>query len=198
MLPSIEKKFRPDRTVDKWLAQYWNGSTRPADRYYSLLLRGESCTGKTAYGLSLFGWHSTLVVNCQGCSPDLPSIEAFDNQVHSAILWDEIDEQQVLNNKMVFQAPAEPVTLGQSKWNQFGDVKLLHGVAMILCSNTFDYPRGDSTCSKLNAMDRNWITSNIYEVRLGEGEVWWEETTEERAERLSKRPCRVVDEPKAP
>jgi len=197
-LKSKEKQFRGNSTVDKWRAQYLNVYTDPDYRYYCLLLRGESRAGKTAYGQSLFGWQSTLVVNCQGCSPDLPSIEAFDNQVHSAIVWDEIDERQVLSNKKVFQAPPEPVTLGQSKCNQFAYSKLLHGVAMILCSNTFDYPRGDSTNSKLDAMDRNWITSNIYEVQLPEGEVWYEETAEEATERKRRRPCHVVDEPKTP
>jgi len=197
-LKSKEKKFRKHATVDKWRGQYKNIYTDPDYRYLCLLLRGESQAGKTAYGQSLFGWECTLVVNCQGCSPDLPSIEAFDNQVHSAILWDEIDEQQVLHNKKVFQAPAEPVTLGQSKCNQFAYSKLLHGVAMILCSNTFDYPSGEATNSKLNAMDRDWILRNIYEVQLNADDVWYEETAEEREKRLNSRRLHVVGQSKTP
>ena len=186
-LKSKEKKFRKHATVDKWRGQYENIHTDPDYRYLSLLLRGESQAKPLIDNLSLVG-----------NAPDLPSIEAFDNQVHTAILWDEIDEQQVLHNKKVFQAPAEPVTLGQSKCNQFAYSKLLHGVAMILCSNTFDYPRGESTNSKLNAMDRDWILSNIYEVRLKEGDVWYEETAEERAERLNSRLHHVVGKSKTP
>ena len=184
-----QKRFRQDRTVDEWARQFVNVYTNPLHRYNSLLLRGESRAGKTAFAVSLFGFERTLVVNCQGCSPDLPSIEAFDQSRHVAIVWDEIDEQQVLHNKQVFQAPAHVVTLGQSKCNQFAYSKLLHGVAMVLCSNTFAYPRAPCNTTKLTPMDENWITSNIYEVQLPPGEVWYEETAEEARECKRMRPC---------
>jgi len=187
-LKSKEKKFRQDVTVDVWAKQFVDVYTNPMYRYTCLLLRGESRAGKTAFAVSIFGFERTLVVNCQGCSPDLPSIEAFDFSRHVAIVWDEIDEQQVLHNKQVFQAPAHVVTLGQSKCNQFACAKLLHGVAMVLCSNTFAYPHTGCNTS-LTPMDENWITSNIYEVQLPAGEVWYEETPEEARERKRMRPC---------
>jgi len=168
--------------------------TNPLYRYLGLLLRGESRAGKTAFAVSIFGFERTLVVNCQGCSPNLPSIEALDLSQHVCIVWDEIDEQQVLNNKQVFQAPAHVVTLGQSKCNQFAYAKLLHGLAMVLCSNTFIYPR-DGCNTSLKPLDADWITSNIYEVELPAGEVWYEETPEEALERKRMRPC-LFDEKK--
>ena len=127
-LKQKETKFRHDPTVEGWARQFVDVFTNPLHRYRSLLLRGESRAGKTAFAVNIFGYERSLVVNCQGCSPDLPSVEDLDRDYHVAIVWDEIEEQQVLNNKQVFKAPAHIVTLGQSKCNQFAYSKLLHGI----------------------------------------------------------------------
>lgn len=167
-----QHKFRSDPIIDEWLKQFAQVHKSPCHRYVSLLLRGESQTGKTAMAVSLFGSSRTLVVNCQGCSPNLPSILEFDRDEHSAIVWDEIDEKQVLNNKLVFQAGAHLVTLGQSKCNQYSYGRFLHGVAMILCSNTFVMP-GVGRATNLPDVDEDWLVKNVREVALPPGEVWY-------------------------
>lgn len=186
ILKSKEKKFRREPVVDSWSVQYLDIYSNPEHRYLSLLLRGPSQAGKTAFAVAIFGVEQTFVVNCQGCSPDLPSIEAFDRTKHVAIVWDEIDEQQVLHNKVVFQAPAHVVTLGQSKCNQFSYGQFLHGVAMILCSNTFRYPRADRN-TNLDKVDADWIVKNIREVELPNGEFWYERPPKDESEKKKPR-----------
>ena len=171
-LQSTEHEFRRHPIVDDWLTQFTQIHSNPSHRYMSLLLRGESKAGKTAMAGSLFGTTYTLVVNCQGCSPDLPSIQHFDREKHSAIVWDEIDEKQVLNNKLVFQAGAHLVTLGQSKCNQYSYGQFLHGVAMIMCSNTFIMP-GQDRVTNLASVDADWLVKNVREVTLPPGEFWY-------------------------
>ena len=171
-LQTGQRKFRSDPIIDEWVMQFTQIHKSPCHRYVSLLLRGESKTGKTAIAVSLFGSSRTFVVNCQGCLPDLPSIVDFDREEHSAIVWDEIDEKQVLSNKLVFQAGAHLVTLGQSKCNQYSYGRFLHGVAMILCSNTFVMP-GEGRATNLPDMDVDWLIKNVREVALPAGEVWY-------------------------
>ena len=172
-LKKKEHKFRRHPVIDLWVVQYYDIYKNPDYRYWSLLLRGESQAGKTAFAVAIYGDDQTLVVNCQGCSPDLPSIELFDREKHCAIVWDEIDEKQVLSNKKVFQAGAHMVTLGQSKCNQYAYAQYLHGVAMILCSNTFIMPAKDRI-TNLPAIDEDWLIKNVREVELPKGEVWYE------------------------
>lgn len=172
LLQSKEYKFRRHPVIDEWVTQFTEVHSKPSHRYTSLLLRGESKAGKTAIAVSLFGSAATLVVNCQGCAPDLPSIQHFDREKHSAIVWDEIDETQVLNNKLVFQAGAHLITLGQSKCNQYSYGMFLHGVAMIMCSNTFVMP-GQDRVTNLASVDADWLVKNVREVSLPPGEVWY-------------------------
>jgi len=171
-LKAKEYQFRRHPVIDEWVTQFTQIHSKPNHRYTSLLLRGESKAGKTAIAVSLFGTPHTLVVNCQGCSPDLPSIQHFDRDSHSAIVWDEIDEQQVLHNKLVFQAGAHVVTLGQSKCNQHAYGQFLHGVAMVMCSNTFIMP-GQDRVTNLASVDADWLAKNVREVTLPPGEVWY-------------------------
>lgn len=165
-------RFRRHWVVEEWIRQFVVCS-HPKQRYMSLLLRGASKAGKTSMAKSLFEEGTALEVNCQGCSPDLPSLRAFDRERHVAIIWDEIDEKQVLANKLVFQAGAQMITLGQSKCNQYSYSVYLHGVAMILLSNTFRMPHATRP-STLTSIEADWLGKNIVEAELPEGETWYE------------------------
>ena len=163
--------FRGHPLIDVFMAQWQGAGATPQTRYKSLLLRGESRSGKTLRAMSLFGSEATLPVNCQGCAPNLPSIRAFARNRHHAILWDEIDEQQVLKNKMVFQSPLQMVTLGQSQCNAFAYPVFLYAVPMLLCSNTFSMTHHGQKV--LSEEDRNWLQDNVIEVRLPPGLSWY-------------------------
>lgn len=165
--------FKGHPVITKFLEQYHPDQKKGRTRFLSLLLRGPSRCGKSLKASSLFGVEHTLCVNCQGVSPGLPSIRAFDRAQHSAILWDEADEAQVLNNKLVFQAGNTSVALSQSACNAFSYEKYLFAVPMILCSNVFSYTT--SRGKKLSTEDTQWLEENVLLAELGEHEKWFTE-----------------------
>lgn len=165
--------FRTHHLIDEFMSQWQEHSSKPLTRYKSLLLRGESRSGKTLRAMGLFGSEATFPVNCQGCSPNLPSIRDFSRNRYQAILWDEVDEQQVLKNKMVFQSPMQMVTLGQSQCNAFAYPVFLYAVPMLLCSNTFSMTHSGGKL--LSDEDRNWLQEDVIEVRLPAGQKWYEQ-----------------------
>jgi hypothetical protein len=145
--------------------------TEPKLRFKPLLLLGESCSGKTRKGVSLFGSQGTLTVNCQGMAPALPSIREFDRDTHMAILWDEVSEQQVLCNKLVFQSGLERCVLQQSACNGFSYSKWLFRVPMILCSNTFSFTGPPN--KPLSMEDQDWLQQNIIAALLPQDVRWY-------------------------
>ena len=163
--------FRSHHVIDEWLRQYSEEQVDKTLRFKPLLLQGESQTGKTRKGLSLFGSSRTLVVNCQGLGKNLPSLRSFDHQRHSCILFDEANSRQVLENKVVFQAGVDPVSLGQSACNAFAYTVWLRAVPMILCSN--DFQMEDRSDAKMPAEDVEWLQSNIMEAKLPRGQPWF-------------------------
>lgn len=174
------KPFRGHPLITEFMAQFENHMSNPKSRYKMLLLLGDSCSGKTQKARSLYGAAITLNVNCQGLSHSLPSIAAFSRSKFQAILWDEINEKQVLSNKLVFQSGDQKVTLGQSACNQHAYDRWLSGVPMLLCSNVFAMP--GFTEHKLSEPDAEWLTKNIICVRLPDGEKWYWESDEPDAE----------------
>lgn len=157
--------------IDEFMAQFQGPSAKPLARYKCLLLRGESRSGKSQRALSLFGSDRTLSVNCQGLDAALPCIKKFSRSRHAAILWDEIEEKQVLNNKLCFQSGMQIVTLGQSACNGYAYEVMLHAVPMLLCSNTFSMTHSGG--KPLSPEDAEWLAANIIEVCLASGEKWY-------------------------
>lgn len=164
-------EYRGHPLLTSFMDQFHCSPDRKQARYKALLLRGESRSGKTQRALSLFGSDCTLSVNCQGIAPALPCIKQFDRKKHAAILWDEIEETQVLNNKLVFQSGLQVVTLGQSACNAFAYDVMLHAVPMILCSNTFNFAY--SKGKPLQEEDAQWLRENVIEVELPKGVKWY-------------------------
>ena len=162
--------FRSHPNVDKWLAGHSHQLRNVHFRSRCLLLRGESQAGKTRKATSLFGFRRTLIVNCQGLGSSLPSLRPYDRKRHLAICFDEITEQQVLANKMVFQCGPVPVQLSQSVCNQHSYTRWFYNCAMILCSNTFRVTQEDGL---MEAADEDWLTANIHDARLPHGEKWF-------------------------
>lgn len=170
----LTKTLRPFRSspgIEEFMQQFLVINAEPKSRYRMLLLRGSSCSGKTQKARSLFGSTASLLLNCQGMSPDLPSIEGFNRSQHQAIVWDEIDHKQVLGNKVAFQSGVDPVTLGQSKCNQHAYRRWLHGTPMILCSNVFQWPEDEG--HTLSKADADWILANVIMVPVPKGKAWY-------------------------
>ena len=173
VLAALERslgQFRDHPEVARWQQEREEAMMRPHFRAKSLLLRGKTRSGKSQKGLSLFGYKRTLVVNCQGLGSSLPSLRGYCHTSVDAIVFDEIDEQQVLANKMVFQCGPWPVELSQSVCGQHAYKRWFYGCAMILCSNTFRMRRKDGLKSKAS---EDWLVGNIIDARLADGEVWY-------------------------
>lgn len=170
----IQKQLRPFRNhdaIDRFMLQFSPKQMEKATRFMSLLLRGPSKSGKSQRAEALHGPEATLTVNCQGISPSLPSIKGFQPGRHLAILWDEVDEAQVLQNKMIFQAPNKVQALGQSQCNAFSYERYLFGTAMLLCSNTFSFTH--SRGKPLSKVDSDWLEKNVLVAELPEGMTWY-------------------------
>lgn len=178
--PRLEKglsRFRDHPQIDVFMQQFNGDGSDERMRFQPLLLVGESCSGKSRKGVNLFGSSQTLVVNCQGMAPALPSIRDFDRNVYSAILWDEIDESQVLNNKLVFQSGLQPCAMQQSACNGFSYTKWLYRVPMILASNVFSFT--GPAAKPLSQEHQQWLRANIIEAKLPAGLKWYTEDEEE-------------------
>jgi len=166
--------FKGHPSIDAFLMQFQPQEVARRSRFKCLLFKGPSQCGKSLRAEALYGCDATLVVNCQGLAPHTPSIKRFDRQKHLAIVWDEVDESQVLANKLIFQATNKVTALGQSACNAFAYERYLFGTAMILCSNVFSFTH--SRGKPLNDEDRDWLEKNILVAELPAGEKWFEET----------------------
>lgn len=173
VLEALERslgQFRDHPEITRWQQEREEAMSQPRFRSKSLLLRGKTRSGKSQKGLSLYGYKRTLVVNCQGLDSSLPSLRAYCHTDIDAIVFDEIDEKQVLANKMVFQCGPWPVELSQSVCGQHAYKRWFYGCAMILCSNTFRMTRADGLESQAS---EDWLVGNIIDARLPDGEVWY-------------------------
>ena len=171
LLEATLRAFHGHGVIDLFLTQFIRDMLNPRFRFKCLLFRGPSESAKSKKAASLFGSEYTLVVICQGMAPALPSIRPFDKKRHMAILWDEIEPCQVLQNKMVFQSGLEPVTLQQSACNAHSYTKHVFEVPMLLCSNKFDF-RGTER-NPLDPEDSQWLEQNIYVVEPPPSGKWY-------------------------
>ena len=138
-------------------------------RHRSLLIRGKSRSGKTQKACSIFGFSSSLVVNCQGLGSNLPSLSHLNRSKHKALILDEANYEQVVANKQFFQAGARAVQLGQSACNQFAYSVFVYKLPIILCSNKFPMTEEEG----LSAEDADWLQANIYDVPQPVGGKWY-------------------------
>ena len=170
VLESTLGTFRSSPRIVVWQRQYVSCLVELAMRFQSLLLKGESQSGKTRKAISIFGHSRSLVVNCQGLGSNLPSLRQFSREKHLCIIFDECSSRQVLANKLVFQAGVDPVTLGQSACNAHAYEIWLHAVPMILCSN--DFQMVSSNNEAMTQAEEDWLTANIIDASLPAGEKW--------------------------
>ena len=120
--------FRDHPNIAKILQQYIDAKHgKPAWRFKVLLLQCHMRMGNSQKAMSLFGIKGSLLVNCQGLETDLPSLRMVASGEPLCIVFDEISAEQVLANKLVFQAGPWPVTLGQSACGQ-------HAYTLNLCA----------------------------------------------------------------
>lgn len=162
--------FRGHPNVTKFMQQYENArSSQPAWRFKFLLLRGRTRMGKSQKAMSLYGVQGTLLVNCQGLGSSLPSLRSVVPGQTLCIVFDEISAEQVLANKLVFQAGPWPVTLGQSACGQHAYSLNLYALPMICCSNDFKTTEADG----LSKDAAEWLHGNMLEASPPKDGAWY-------------------------
>ncbi len=134
-----------------------------------LVLRGQSCTGKTIWAKCLFDdSQAVLEIICASC-PE-PDLRDFRPSTHKAILFDDASAEMVLRQKKLFQAPPTAVRLGCSTTNCHAYDVFVSGVAMIIASNTWK-----SDLAQLGRKeDAEWLKKNSIVVEVGSQPLWVE------------------------
>ena len=164
--------FRAHPNITQFEKQYQEArSGKPAWRFKFLLLRGRTRMGKSQKAMSLHGVRGTLLVNCQGLGTSLPSLREVVPGQTMSIVFDEISAEQVLANKLVFQAGPWPVTLGQSACGQHSYSLDLYALPMICCSNDFKTTVKDG----LSKDAAEWLAENKFEASPPKGGPWYYE-----------------------
>ena len=164
--------FKSTSAIEQWQRQYTKVATGGLLRFKPLLLVGRSQTGKTSKALSLFGHAHALLVSCHGLGTALPSLSEFSRSTHRCIVFDEVSSAQVLANKLVFQAGADPLSVARHPCRSLSDSVCLYGVPMVLCSNVF-LLRG-TVAAPMAVEDEEYIAQNIINCTLAPDELWFE------------------------
>ncbi len=165
-------RFRTTPAILEWQRQYQSPQSDKALRFKPLLLQGASQSGKSRKAISIFGHAHTLIVNCQGLGNNLPSLRGFLRSEHKCIVFDEASSQQVLANKLVFQAGVDELTLSQSACNAHAYSVWLFAVPMVLCSNYFQVVSRPG--SKMAPEDEEYLARNLVDGSLPVGDLWYE------------------------
>ena len=155
----LDRGFGPSRTIaaiEKWKATYNTLSSR----YFILVLRAGSRSGKTEAAKSLFEnvWEQVI--------EDLaaPNLRSFDRSVHSAILLDNVNSAQfILDNRGLLMARNTVHELSQTTTGLFTYPCYIHRIPVIITMDV-EQPWPNS----------NWLSENCIVVQLAPGEKFYE------------------------
>jgi hypothetical protein len=135
------KPFKPaSPAIREWMQQYdpyMQCNTAVHSRFKPLILDGPTRFGKTTWAKTFYGPKRTLVLQCQDMLQPCLREYVADKDRYSCILFDEADWRMIYHNKVLFQAGAHPVQLGQSPTNQYVYSCFVYSTPMIICSNGF-------------------------------------------------------------
>ena len=166
--------FRPDPRLDRVMQQYDPKYYGVLFRFVMTLFRGGSQQGKTQRAKAVKGPEHSLVVNCQGLGKVLPDMSVLNDPEREilAVILDELNWEQVINNKAFFQAGNDFVALSQSVCNQHAYSIWPYGMCLIGCSNDFPMTTKEGLPTK---EDEDWLKANVCVIELEEGETWYEQ-----------------------
>jgi hypothetical protein len=157
----LQETVRPPRKVPE-VEQWLKDQARAQFRQKFLVLDGPSQLGKTRFAHSLRGAHATLDVNCSGVQSE-PDLRSFRACQHATILFDEASAAMVVRNKKLFQAPPDPVQLGQSSTNCFAYAICVHQCLLVVASNKWS-----AELQELSEEDQAWLQKNQVYVHVQE------------------------------
>ena len=148
-LRSLQRPFRKLQIVEDWKQQYRVHS----GRYKFLVLTGPSCMGKTQFALSLSPIGASLHLN-MAVAPE-PDLREFKYLHHDLILFDEAGPEQVVRQRLVFQAGNSWVQLGCSPTNQASYKVWMYRKKLVVSGNDW-WGRLQS----LHDSDQSWLQAN--------------------------------------
>ena len=160
-LAGMQLAFVEVPAVTAWLER----QSKVSWRQPFLVLTGPSGLGKTQYAVSLRGRSHTLEVNCAAAVEE-PDLRGFKSGQHRAVLFDEAHAEMIIKQKKLFQAPASMIQMAPSKTNCHGYSIYVHGVLLIVCSNTWPAEVDAATPD-----DRAWLLANSVVVHV-EKPLW--------------------------
>lgn len=169
LLRAHEKQYLDHPEITTYLESLHPMNWGVKARWGPLVLLGKSQTAKTWKAMSLFRGR-TLKVSCNGLPAGvIPNISAFDRDLHSCIVFDEIRADQILGNRELFQSPPWPIKLGQSACAQHEYSVWIYMVAMVCCTNALQVNQESTTAEE----DQEWLDTNCTIVTLGHGQKWF-------------------------
>ena len=158
-LMSTNKPFKTFADVENWKAQY----AQVQWRYKFLVLVGPSRTGKTQFARSLGEPAASLIYEVNCSSGQEPDMRAFVWSKHKLVLFDESHPKMVTQQRLLFQAGTQDITLGTSATNCHSYTVYCHQVRMVLCTNCWEPEVRD-----LVPGDREWLAANSIVVHITE------------------------------
>ena len=123
-------------------------------RHKFLVLCGPSGMGKSLFALQSAGSPEAFS-ECDCSYSDHPNLRAFDRSKTKIVLFDECRTRTVLAHKRLFQGHVFPATLGESPTNRDAYTVCLHGVGVVIASNTWL-----SEIDGLKHEDAKWLQQN--------------------------------------
>lgn len=157
MAPLKKAAIRLPQVDESFLPQF----AEPHFRRKFLVLCGLTRVGKTVFARSLLGEAQTLEVNCSSVLE--PDLRSFDICKRKAIVFDEASCEMCLKHKKFMQGGVEEVTLGHSSTNIYSYQVFLHGICLIVTSNTWL-----QELTALEPADRNWLNGNTFVVECNQ------------------------------
>lgn len=144
--------------VLKWQSMLVDG----APRHKFLVLCGPSGMGKSLFALKLAGSVEAFY-ECDCSNNAHPNLRNLDRGKTSIALFDECRVSTVLAHKRLFQGHQFPATLGVSPTNRDSYKVCLHGVGIIIASNTWE-----DELKEAKQVDAMWINENSVLVNVTE------------------------------
>ena len=146
--------------IAEWRGQF----DQNLDRYKTLLLWGESQTGKSQFVHAYIP--GIREINCQG-GITTPDLKDYDEEKDPALFFDEACLKLIVDNKKVFQCINKTVKLGQTTSGMYSYDVYTHKCMMVVANNTFK-----EDFAALSLSDRNWIRDNVIDVEIKKGDLF--------------------------
>ena len=142
--------------VNAWLQTLQDGGPR----HKFLVLCGPSGLGKSLYVASLAG-RPNAFFECDCSNNDHPNLRTLDRSEVKLVLFDECKATIVLRNKRLFQGHQLAATMVVSPTNRDSYRVCLHGIGLVIASNTWQ-----DELKQMKNQEVCWLDANSVVVEV--------------------------------